>query len=546
MAEHADNRFPNGDVRDSQQPSLHAQPQKPWKGPRSTTHARLKNSSPKPKDRRGAEAPGRDGCKPAAVSKAARPRGPPQPNGCSRLQNGPSAPNNAPKLQVCCPECGSAKVWKNGLRYLTDGRAVQRWLCRSCGYRFSETQVKLNVFSQFLESLNSKPNLGDKHVVRWNFPIKEIADPLPLKRGEDVASQSASLKTGIGKGLYVLSDYDRKCRVRDGEDPSKNSASQAGRGLESVGAAEKRAAGATRLPSNLSEELVNFAWHLKKQGYKDATILAKVKLLRTLVKRGARLEDPESVKEVIAKQDWSDGRKRNAVDAYSSYLAWKGLSWEKPKYKKIAKLPFIPLEEELDQLIAGCSKRMATFLQLLKETGARSGEALRLKWSDIDTVQRVVRIKPEKGSDPRIIHISPKLAAMLEELPRNYGEYVFLSPDMPQSHFRNLFCKQRKRIAHKLKNPRLLRISFHTFRHWKATMEYHKTKDILHVMRLLGHRNIKNTLTYIQIERELFKHEKQYISRVAHNIEEACSLIEAGFEYVCDYNGLKLFRKPKY
>ena len=309
---------------------------------------------------------------------------------------------------------------------------------------------------------------------------------------------------------------------------------------------QKRAAGATSLPSKLSEELVNFAWHLKKQGYKDATILAKVKLLRTLVKRGARLEDPESVKEVIAKQDWSDGRKRNAVDAYSSYLAWKGLSWEKPKYKKIAKLPFIPLEEELDQLIAGCSKRMATFLQLLKETGARSGEALRLKWSDIDTVQRVVRIKPEKGSDPRIIHISPKLAAMLEELPRNYGEYVFLSPDMPQSHFRNLFCKQRKRIAHKLKNPRLLRISFHTFRHWKATMEYHKTKDILHVMRLLGHRNIKNTLTYIQIERELFKHEKQYVSRVAHNIEEACSLIEAGFEYVCDYNGLKLFRKPKY
>jgi hypothetical protein len=29
-------------------------------------------------------------------------------------------------------------------------------------------------------------------------------------------------------------------------------------------------------------------------------------------------------------------------------------------------------------------------------------------------------------------------------------------------------------------------ITFHTFRHWKATMEYHKTRDILHVMQVLA------------------------------------------------------------
>jgi integrase len=51
-------------------------------------------------------------------------------------------------------------------------------------------------------------------------------------------------------------------------------------------------------------------------------------------------------------------------------------------------------------------------------------------------------------------------------------------------------------LATKLQNPRLLRITFHTFRHWKATMEYNRTKDILYVMKLLGHRCIKNTLVY--------------------------------------------------
>jgi site-specific recombinase XerD len=31
-------------------------------------------------------------------------------------------------------------------------------------------------------------------------------------------------------------------------------------------------------------------------------------------------------------------------------------------------------------------------------------------------------------------------------------------------------------------------------------MEYHKTKDILHVQRILGHRNIHNTMMYIRLE----------------------------------------------
>ncbi|MFW6117848.1 MAG: hypothetical protein ACOC6G_04605, partial [Thermoproteota archaeon] len=38
----------------------------------------------------------------------------------------------------CCPECGSGKVWKDGLRYLKDGATVQRWLCQECAYRFSD------------------------------------------------------------------------------------------------------------------------------------------------------------------------------------------------------------------------------------------------------------------------------------------------------------------------------------------------------------------------------------------------------------------------
>jgi hypothetical protein len=75
-------------------------------------------------------------------------------------------------------------------------------------------------------------------------------------------------------------------------------------------------------------------------------------------------------------------------------------------------------------------------------------------------------------------------------------------------------------------------------------MEYHRTKDILHVKQVLGHKRIENTLKYIQLAEELFKSEIEYVSR-AKSEGEACLLMEAGFDSVCDFNGNKLFRKKK-
>jgi len=111
--------------------------------------------------------------------------------------------------------------------------------------------------------------------------------------------------------------------------------------------------------------------------------------------------------------------------------------------------------------------------------------------------------------------------------------------------YRSSYVRQRKRAAKKLGNPRINKITFHTFRHWKATMEYHKTKDILHVMRLLGHKNIKNTLLYVQLEEALFQGESEYISKVAKTEKDVCNLVEAGFEYVIDFQDVKIFRKRK-
>ena len=100
-------------------------------------------------------------------------------------------------------------------------------------------------------------------------------------------------------------------------------------------------------------------------------------------------------------------------------------------------------------------------------------------------------------------------------------------------------------LTEKLKNPRLQLISFRTFRHWKATIEYHRTKDILYVKELLGHKNIKNTLRYIHLANTISTQDSHWICKVAKTVKEATNLVESGFEYVTTMDGVKLFRKRK-
>ena len=75
-------------------------------------------------------------------------------------------------------------------------------------------------------------------------------------------------------------------------------------------------------------------------------------------------------------------------------------------------------------------------------------------------------------------------------------------------------------------------------------MEYHITKDILHVKQILGHKSINSTLLYTQLVN--FK-ETNYHVGVANNVKETCELVRTGYQYVTgDYSdGGKIFRKPK-
>jgi integrase len=303
---------------------------------------------------------------------------------------------------------------------------------------------------------------------------------------------------------------------------------------------QKRAAGATT-QAEIRGKIIEYLWHLKKQGYAESTVKMRTRVLEQLVREGANLLDPESVKRAIAAHDnWSEGYKLSVVNAYDKFAEMLGLRWDPPNYQRVRELPFIPLEKEIDALIAGCGRKVAASLQVMKETAMRIGEVWQLRWTSIDEERQTIKCRSEKHGDPRMFKVSSKLIAMLNALPKT-SELVFGGTSL-NGHRWN-FTKQRRRLARKLQNPRLNQITFHTFRHWKATMEYHRTKDILHVKRMLGHRKIDSTLVYTQLVD--FECEDDFTCRTARTLEEAKMLIEAGFEYVTDMEDVKLFRKRK-
>jgi hypothetical protein len=73
-------------------------------------------------------------------------------------------------------------------------------------------------------------------------------------------------------------------------------------------------------------------------------------------------------------------------------------------------------------------------------------------------------------------------------------------------------------------------------------MEYHKTKDILHVQQRLGHRNVLSTMLYTQL---VNSESDDYHVKTAQSLKEDEELITAGFEYITERDGAKLCRKRK-
>jgi integrase len=281
---------------------------------------------------------------------------------------------------------------------------------------------------------------------------------------------------------------------------------------------------------------------MKKEAYAESTISAVGKRLRHLSK-SCLLDNPEFVKGFIAEKGCSPAFKESLVEAYDLYCRANGIAWGKPFYERYDRMPKIPSEEKLNMIIANSSKKLALILSLMRDLGTRPIELTWLKVKDIDLQTGIVSITSAKHCVGRSLRLKPQTLLMLSAhvLRRklNQSDSLF---KMSSSSISNDYRRVRNRLAQKLGDASLTSIRLYDFRHFKASMEYHRTKDLLHVKQLLGHKDLRTTLRYTQL---IDFGSEEYHSATAKSVSEAAKLIEQGFDFVCDVDTVKLFRKRK-
>lgn len=194
-------------------------------------------------------------------------------------------------------------------------------------------------------------------------------------------------------------------------------------------------------------------------------------------------------------------------------------------------------------LISNAGRSMSIKLQLSMETGLRPVELMRLKVKDIDLTQRLVYPTTAKHGSNRTLKISQQLANKIQshiiQEKLNQDNQLFKGN---ATRYGKHFRESRNYLAQKLGDPTLRNIRLYDFRHYFATTLYHKTKDLLYVKQQMGHKRIDTTLIYTQL---LNLNEDEWIVKVAKNLEEATKLLETGFDYVTEMDGIKLFRIRK-
>ena len=194
-------------------------------------------------------------------------------------------------------------------------------------------------------------------------------------------------------------------------------------------------------------------------------------------------------------------------------------------------------------LIANSGKIMTAKLTLSKETGLRPVEVCNLKVKDIDLEQKIVYPTTAKHGASRALKISNSLQAILRTHINEHG----LNPNDKlfkgdSANYGKHYRLHRNQLAERLHKPELKNIRLYDFRHYFATTLYAKTRDILFVKQQMGHKKIETTLIYTQL---LNLNDDEWTCKVSQNVEQDAQLIENGFEYVTERDGLKLFRKRK-
>jgi len=210
----------------------------------------------------------------------------------------------------------------------------------------------------------------------------------------------------------------------------------------------------TRPKNDSYNKILNVIWELKKLGKANDTIKNISKLLHRLAK-STNLNDPEAVKSFVAALDRNDGYKRNLIMAYEHYVNYYGLTWTKPKYHEIAKMPKIPQESKIETIIANSPMKLGTAIAISRDTGLRPIELMRLTYKNLDLQNGLTYPETAKHGSPRVLKLRNSTLNMLINYltTRNIGINETIFGTWNSDLYGKYFRYYRNQTAEKLQDP---------------------------------------------------------------------------------------------
>ena len=189
-----------------------------------------------------------------------------------------------------------------------------------------------------------------------------------------------------------------------------------------------------------------------------------------------------------------------------NYCIKKGFLEKNPasgikKLNELSRLKTL-LDDDIQKLIAGATNKLTRdLISFLIYTGCRKGEALNLKWDDVDLKNDVIAIKGTKTKYDRYIPISKPLKELLGAIEKKdncFCLYVFNKNGAKLSDFKRSFHTA-------VRNAGLKDLRIHDLRHVFASKMVMNGTSLYITGELLGHRTTQMTKRYSHLVPDTLK-----------------------------------------
>ena len=168
-------------------------------------------------------------------------------------------------------------------------------------------------------------------------------------------------------------------------------------------------------------------------------------------------------------------------------------------------------DDERKRLLDACDESewedLGLLVRLALSTGARQGELLKLKWSDLDLKRRLAHLGDTKSGEPRMLPLIGRVKEALAAKPRPIDSgLVFRSPvtDDQPIHFRPHWDAA-------VKKAELTNFRFHDIRHTTASYLAMQGASPLEIADVLGHKTLAMVKRYSHLATD---HKQKLVERI--------------------------------